>query len=284
MRVLNDLVKTANIHITDTTVNTNIQGLKLIARWVTKIVGIFGLDANASAPYDGLGWTNTLESSHLSPKEAAAPYATAFQKIKSEVEALSVESETLTSLLKTDVDAEFEALVTAGNRDPEALVMPFLRAVSRTRDEIRKLAPTSASKKEVLGLSDRIRDEDMTNLGVYLDDRPGKGALVKFIPKAELLAQREEKAAKERAKAEQKEAAKLALQKQELEKAEKAKVSPLDMFRNEKYSAWDEEGLPTHDKEGKEVPKSAGKKLRKEWERQKKVHEEWKGKNGGGGA
>lgn len=280
MRVLNDLVKTANIHITDTTVNTNIQGLKLIARWVTKIVGIFGLDANASAPYDGLGWTNTLASSHLSPKEAAAPYAAAFQKIKSEVEALGLQSGILTSLLATDVDAEFGSLVAAGNKDPEALVMPYLRAVSRTRDEIRKLAPTSDKKKEVLVLSDRIRDDDMTNLGVYLDDRPGKGALIKFIPKEELLAQREEKAAKEAAKLAQKEAAKAALLKQEAERAEKAKQSPLDMFRNEKFSAWDAEGIPTHDKEGKEVPKSALKKMKKEWERQKKVHDEWKAKNG----
>lgn len=280
MRVLNDLVKTANIHITDTTVRTNIQGLKLIARWVTKIVGIFGLDANASAPYDGLGWTNTLASSQLSPKEAAEPFAAAFQKIKAEVEGLGLQSETLEFLLKADVDAEFQSLVSAGNKDPEALVMPYLRAASKTRDEIRKLAPASTSKKEVLGLSDRIRDDDMTNLGVYLDDRPGKGALIKFIPREELLAQREEKAAKEQAKLVQKEAAKLALQKQELERAEKAKQSPLNMFRNDKFSAWDAEGLPTLDKEGKEVPKSALKKMKKEWDRQKKANDEWKAKNG----
>jgi cysteinyl-tRNA synthetase len=33
--------------------------------------------------------------------------------------------------------------------------------------------------------------------------------------------------------------------------------------------------LPVKDKEGKEVAKSRSKKLRKDWERQKKLHEAW---------
>ena len=49
----------------------------------------------------------------------------------------------------------------------------------------------------------------------------------------------------------------------------------MEMFRTSEFSAWDADGLPTHDVEGKEVAKSRAKKLRKDWERQKKAHEAW---------
>ena len=47
------------------------------------------------------------------------------------------------------------------------------------------------------------------------------------------------------------------------------------MFRTNEFSAWDDEGLPTRDAAGEEVTKSRAKKLRKDWERQKKAHEAW---------
>eukprot|EP01036_Dinobryon_divergens_P030807 gene30807-40109_t len=52
-------------------------------------------------------------------------------------------------------------------------------------------------------------------------------------------------------------------------------VSPQEMFRNqpELYSQFDEDGIPTHDAAGEKVSKSASKKLRKEWEKQKKLFE-----------
>ncbi len=186
-------------------------------------------------------------------------------------------SEALDQLLALDVDAEFSAAEAAGTRDAESLALPYVRAVARTRDEIRKVAPSSPAKKQLLALSDRIRDEDLTNLGVWLDDRSGdQGSLIKFVPKEELIAQREEKAAKEREKIAAKAAAKAAREKEEAEKAEKAKVKPEDMFKNDaRFSAWDADGLPTKTKDGEDVPKSAAKKLKKDWDRQKKAHEDW---------
>ena len=60
---------------------------------------------------------------------------------------------------------------------------------------------------------------------------------------------------------------------------EKAKIPHTELFRgDERFSAWDEEGIPTKTKEGEDLPKSALKKLRKDWERQKKLHEDWKAK------
>lgn len=43
------------------------------------------------------------------------------------------------------------------------------------------------------------------------------------------------------------------------------------------YSAWDEQGLPTKDKDGNDITKSMTKKLKKQWEQQKKLYEEFNG-------
>ena len=52
-------------------------------------------------------------------------------------------------------------------------------------------------------------------------------------------------------------------------------IAPEQMFRNqpELYSAFDDEGIPTKDAEGNEITKSMQKKLKKEWEKQKKLFE-----------
>lgn len=50
-------------------------------------------------------------------------------------------------------------------------------------------------------------------------------------------------------------------------------------FKNgERYSAWDEQGFPTKMKDGSDVPKSQLKGLKKQWDRQKKAHDDLKAK------
>ena len=52
-------------------------------------------------------------------------------------------------------------------------------------------------------------------------------------------------------------------------------IAPEDMFKSqlELYSKFDEEGIPTHDVNGEKITKSSYKKLRKDWEKQKKLYE-----------
>ncbi|KAF9432583.1 hypothetical protein BGZ76_010597 [Entomortierella beljakovae] len=162
----------------------------------------------------------------------------------------------------------------------EDIALPYLQVLSTFRDTIRNYAREGRSAQEMLALSDKLRDEDLERLGVSLDDREDGKALIKFIPAEELAAQRQakiqqaaEKAARKEEAARSKEAARLA-------KLEKGKVSHLDMFRTgagaaEYGSFEDGTGLPLTDKEGQELPKSRKKKLTKEWEVQKKLHEDY---------
>ena len=64
------------------------------------------------------------------------------------------------------------------------------------------------------------------------------------------------------------------------EKLARMSLAPQDMFKTQTdlYSAFDADGIPTHTTDGKEISKSAAKKLRKEWEKQKKLYESSKGK------
>lgn len=286
MRIISELIRKTNIHVAEHKSDMDVASVEAAARWVTKIVGILGLDANAKPPYNGIGWVSAEAAANKEPADAVQPYKAVYATVTKDVQGLGLsDSEAIASLLSQSPDAEFGALAASGTRDPEQLGLPYLRGVSRLRDELRKVAPTASPevKKSILAFSDRIRDIDLTNIGVYLDDRPdNQPSLIKFIPKAELIAAREEKAAKEAEKARAKEEAKLAREKAEAEKWEKAKLKPEDMYKGDaKYSAWDAEGLPTKMQDGSEVPKSQLKKLKKDWDRQKKAHGEWLTKFGG---
>jgi len=59
------------------------------------------------------------------------------------------------------------------------------------------------------------------------------------------------------------------------EKDRLGKIQPKDFFRSERgseFSAYDDRGVPTHDKDGKELPKSAAKKLVKDLEKHEKLY------------
>lgn len=283
MRVIQELVSEANKVIVAQDAEAKLPELVAIGQWITKILGIFGLDENAKAPYDGLGWAPSAKK-NVDPEAAVQPYAAVWKKVKADIEALNVSSDSVSSLLSQDPDTEFASISQKGVRDPEQLALPYLRAVSRLRDDLRRIVSSVSPdiKKAILSLTDRIRDEDLTVLGVSLDDRPdGKSSLIKFIDASELIAARNEKLAREAEKARAKEEAKRAREQAEKEKWEKAKLPHTEMFKgDEKYSEWDAEGLPTKLKDGSDVPKSQLKKLQKEWQRQKKSHEEWQAKFG----
>ncbi|KAK2608381.1 cysteinyl-tRNA synthetase [Conoideocrella luteorostrata] len=282
MLILLKLVNLANVYVKENR-DFDLAQVEAVARWITKIVGIFGLDSNATPPYDGLGWASSI-AANVDPRQAVHPYIEVLNTVKADVSALSLSSGALLSVLSQDPTKDFESIVSSGTRDIERLALPYLRVVSQIRDELRRIVASQAAetKQAILTITDRIRDADLTNLGVYLDDRPdNQPSLIKFIPAAELIRAREEKAAREAEKAAKKEEARLAREKAEQEAKEKAKVPPEEMFKkDERYSAWDETGMPTKTKDGCDVPKSQLKSLKKMWEKQKRAHEELKAKGG----
>ncbi|KAH9946950.1 cysteinyl-tRNA synthetase [Amylocystis lapponica] len=169
-----------------------------------------------------------------------------------------------------------------GSVDREEILMPYLRTLSTFRDGVRRLAIAKGdgALKDILALSDKLRDVDLVPLGVALDDQEDGKALVKIVSSADLIKARDEKRALVEAKAAKKAAIVEAERQKRLQKLEEGRVPPHEFFKPPNvpagtYGSWDESGLPLTDGEGKELSKNAGKKVQKEWARQKKLHEEF---------
>lgn len=100
---------------------------------------------------------------------------------------------------------------------------------------------------------------------------------MKLVDRNTLLKEREEKRQVEEEKRKKKEEAARRKQEQEAAKLAKMKIPPSEMFLSEtdKYSKFDENGLPTHDAEGKELSKGQAKKVKKLFEAQEKLYKEY---------
>ncbi|KAJ9057492.1 cysteinyl-tRNA synthetase, variant 3 [Entomophthora muscae] len=162
-----------------------------------------------------------------------------------------------------------------GEANAEETLMPYLHALSTFRDQIRAIARGSGDAKEILAACDRLRDQELADLGVLLDDREDGRALVKLVDKEELIRERDAKLQREEEKRLKKEAAAKVQEQKLRERLEKGKLAPEDLFKTPEFSKWDAEGIPTHDAAGEEVAKSRRKKLTKDFEAQKKLHAEY---------
>jgi cysteinyl-tRNA synthetase len=147
----------------------------------------------------------------------------------------------------------------SGESDPEQMVTPYVQAIVDFRDQIKQLA--GKDKKLVIEQCDKVRDEVLAKLGIRLEDTgmATPSVWMKDDPEALLKSIADKKAAKEK-KAKEKEEARL------LE--EKKKSTPpsewYKTFEGDKYSQFDEAGIPTHDKEGKELTKEQLNGLKKQ--------------------
>ncbi|XP_001648945.2 cysteine--tRNA ligase, cytoplasmic [Aedes aegypti] len=164
----------------------------------------------------------------------------------------------------------------AGSADLEETVMPYLVALSDFRTAVREQARTLKAT-DILQLCDQIRDDILPNLGVRLEDREGNLSALKLVDRDVLLKEREAKRAEEARKAAEKERKKAEAAAAQAAKDAQRKINPVDLFRSEtdKYSAFDERGLPTHDTEGKEISKGQQKKLQKLQQQQEKRYQEY---------
>lgn len=242
-----------------------------VAQWVTSMVNMFGLNGTAtfSSSSKEIGWSG------IDIPEVAKPY----------IHPLSAIRDSLRETARSKAGISVESIREAAEKGNEALKQipealeqskPYEMALTNFCKRISLLEQSDSTSKEVLALCDRLRDVDLFDIGIYLEDRQDQPAIVRTVSR-ELVAAREEKAERARQKQLQKEAR----EKEARAKAEKGKLSHLVMFRTSEYSAWDEEGLPLRDSAGEELTKSKSKKLRKDWERQKREHEAWLAKQDG---
>ena len=151
-----------------------------------------------------------------------------------------------------------------GTLNAEQVLTPVLDALCLFRDAVREEASKSGNLS-LLNLCDAVRDVDMVQCGVRLEDRE-KSSLWKLEDKDTLIEEqarkREVKVVKEAAKA----AAVADRAVKAAEQAAYAAIPLIELFSRQtlKYSRFDEDGLPTHDVHNEEITKSALKSIKKE--------------------
>jgi len=159
----------------------------------------------------------------------------------------------------------------------EETLGPYLDALVQFRDQVRTLARESGNK-EMLELCDKVRDDSLPPLGVRIDDAAG-GALWKLYDPKELQLEMQREREEREAKAEAARLKKEEAARKQAEKERLAAVPPANLFKQGEYeglySKFDDAGVPTHDKEGEELTKSARKKLDKAFKMQEKNHNAW---------
>lgn len=239
---------------------------KSIAAWVTDLVNLFGLNGTATSET-----THTIGWSGIDVPEGSKPILVSLShrrdSLRRKAKADAVVKDDLAPI---PVPPSSRPLSEAETRTRAS----FVEVLKNINQDMQNVDATKSAKdlsKEVLHLCDRIRNVDLWDNDVYLEDREGnKPALIRPVTR-ELRATKEQEQARERKKQEEREKR----EKEAAAKAEKGRLSHKEMFRSSEFSAWDDDGLPTKDKEGEEINKSRRKKLQKDWERQKKLHETW---------
>ena len=139
------------------------------------------------------------------------------------------------------------------------------------RGEIKDTCIIDKDIKKVLTICDKMRDEILPNLGVRIEDK-GKGekSVWKFFDKEEYLKEKEKEKELKENKKKQKEA-------EAKERELKLSLTAKEYYamQTDKYSEFDNEGVPTKNAKGNELSKEQYNKLKKEFAKHDKQHQKW---------
>lgn len=158
------------------------------------------------------------------------------------------------------------------------VVAPYVDGWVSLRDSVRSAVKSNASQAKLMELTDKVRDEDMVDAGVCVVDE-GNTSTWRLDDPQVLQRERDERRLKVKEE-------KLRVLRQKrlqkanlLEKHEASSTSPQEIFKTKdeyKDFAFDERGVPTHDKGGKELPKNAKKKFEAAYKKAVTDHEKFK--------
>ena len=243
-----------------------------VGLFITRLVNIFGLNGTEPADTEEVGWRG-IEIPDAA-KEFVYPLAKIRDELRSAAIAKSITAEKVQEIVSAS-PAGLEDQPTSGR--PRPSYARTLTEFGRDALQAASTPPTSESSsdlnKQILALCDRVRDVDLWQLDIYLEDRENAPALVRPVTEG-LKAARREREDKSRAKEE----AKRQRERDAQERLQKGRLSPNDMFRpphSHEYSAWDGDGIPTTSKDGQPLTASRVKKLKKEWDQQRKAHDKY---------
>ncbi len=215
MRIISDLITESNSAET-LSHHTIIQ----LAKWITRIIGIFGLDPEGDLTNPSrIGWSG------LTIPAPAHPYIPLASQLRDTVRTLACSGPVSHAAILHLTSSTLPATTTI----PEPSE-PYNQVLQAFRADVKALATQQAPAKDLLTLCDHFRDTHLWNLGIYLEDRDTQPALVRALDRL-LISSRAEADAVAAAKAEAKRAKEAKDAEAERKEREMAAVDPRVMFK-----------------------------------------------------
>jgi cysteinyl-tRNA synthetase len=237
--------------------------------FVTQIVNVFGLNGTATKEdaAKSIGWSGLQLSSE------AEMYVRPLSSVRDQLRQAAI-AKSITPKKVQDIVSHLPMPEGSMNGRPQR--PSYARALSDFRGSV--LAATGPDdgvdmNKQILALCDRVRDVDLWQLDIYLEDQENGPARVRPVTEGLRAARREKED-----RARQKEDGKAKREEEARERLMKGKTPPGEMFKpphSEEFSAWDAQGLPTAAKDGMPLAAARVKKLKKEQLLQSKAHEKF---------
>jgi len=269
---LGELVSACNIYMNDASLpHKQFLLVHKAAVYITRIFRLLGIDdANGSYAFttraggDAEHLPSALDSFCSFREQVRAGCRSKMSSDDIRAMADKARSETLASLRGK---AEGQKQVT---------VDQVLDAFDKWAASVAEAAARGDPRQAYLQLCDQVRDSVLPELGVRLEDQ-GEGFVWKLDDPEVLRREREEKA-KAASEAQRKKVEnKLAQAQANLDKALASSTPPAEVFRgqSDKWSKFDEGGIPTHNAAGEELNKSARKNAEKEFKRREADHKKY---------
>ena len=208
MNTISTLITEYNSTATGTVATETIRE---VGTWISSIVNLFGLNGNALADNQTIGWSG------IDIPDAARPYVESISRLRDELRSRARSTQGLTAQETHEIVESIPEV--ANSQDPKAGV--YEDVLQNFKKDAVSFDESSHVSKEILALCDRIRNSDLWDCDVYLEDRENEPALIRPVTR-ELRAAREEKEERDR----QKLLAKEEREKQAATKAEKGRMSP----------------------------------------------------------
>ena len=156
------------------------------------------------------------------------------------------------------------------NKNAEEILTPYMDVLTKFRHEVKNAIVVEKDEKKILKLCDQLRDDILPELGVRIEDKGNEGSLWKFFDKEQYMKEKEkEKELKENKKKQKEEEAK--------QREMKLSMSAKEYYATltDKYSAFDELGIPIKNAKGNDISKEQYNKLKKEFANHDKRHQKW---------
>ena len=156
------------------------------------------------------------------------------------------------------------------NKNAEEILTPYMDVLTKFRHEVKNAIVVEKDEKKILKLCDQLRDEILPELGVRIEDKGNEGSLWKFFDKEQYIKEKEkEKELKENKKKQKEEEAK--------QREMKLSMSAKEYYATltDKYSAFDELGIPIKNAKGNDISKEQYNKLKKEFAKHDQKHQKW---------